>query len=565
MSDHCATWDKNGKCTACYHGYDLTNNGECFVSNKNQKPSDEGCAKWDWNGQICIECSNNWVFNHQGKCVPVSDQCNTYDRSGACVSCYDGYNLVLGECVLAPIEKPSDLGCATWNWKDKICLQCSDNWVMSNGKCVPVSDKCKTFDTNGHCVSCYAGYNNVNGRCELAPIEKVTDEGCAKWNWNEKVCLQCSNNWVFNQQGKCVPVSDQCRTFDPSGNCVTCYAGYNNVNGRCELAPIEKPSDLGCATWNWKDKICLQCSDNWVMSNGKCVPVSDKCKTFDLSGHCVSCYKGYRLVNGKCELAPVEPIKDVGCGLWNWSQQKCIRCSDNWVFNNGICVPVSDQCKTFDSTGACVSCYKGYKEMNGKCELAPIQKPTDLGCHIWDWENQICKECSNNWVFNHQGQCVTVSDQCKTFDISGACRSCYKGYNLVGGKCELAPHKMVTDIGCGKWNWDKQICLACSHRFVFNQNRQCVPVNDNCNKWNDAGACTNCYPGYLLKGDKCVLGNSLCQNTDANGACTSCYTGYIKENGNCVPISKLASLALFYSQCCPDKLAELTAKMGPAA
>ena len=565
VSDQCSEWDASGACTKCYDGYDLAL-GACVVSTRNSEPSDVGCGTWDWKNQRCLECSNNFVFNNFGVCVPVSDQCKTFDRSGACVSCYEGYNLNNGACHLAPIEKVSDVGCGTWDWAKRKCIACSNNFVFNNfGVCVPVSDQCNTFDGTGACVTCYEGYNLINGACVLAPLEKVSDLGCGTWNWAKRECIACSDNFVFNNQGVCTPVSDQCKTFDLSGACVSCYDGYNLNNGACVLAPIEKVSDEGCALWDWANRKCLTCSDNFVSINGKCTPVSDQCKTFDLSGACVSCYEGYNLNNGACELAPIEKVSDVGCGLWDWANRKCLRCSDNWVFNNnGICVPVSDQCKTFDGTGACVSCYEGYNLVQGACELAPIQEVSDVGCGLWDWKNQRCLRCSENFV-SINGKCTPVSDQCKTFNPSGACMSCYKGYNLIQGRCELAPLEKVSDLGCGKWNWDKKVCLECSHRFVFNGQGVCVPVSDNCRNWDSAGSCTDCYAGYVLNGGVCTQGNSLCETSDANGACTSCYNGYLLKNGNCIPISKLASLALYYAECCPERLAELAGNLGGPA
>jgi hypothetical protein len=93
---------------------------------------------------------------------------------------------------------------------------------------------------------------------------------------------------------------------------------------------------------------------------------------------------------------------------------------------------------------------------------------------------------------------------------------------------------------------------------VFNSQKKCVPVNDNCQQWDNSGACTSCYAGYVLNGGKCTQGNSLCQSSNSNGACTTCYSGYVLDNGSCVPISKLANLALYYSLCCPERLATLT-------
>lgn len=153
---------------------------------------------------------------------------------------------------------------------------------------------------------------------------------------------------------------------------------------------------------------------------------------------------------------------------------------------------------------------------------------------------------------------MPVSDQCNTYDLSGRCVTCYKGYNLVAGRCELAPIEKVTDLGCGQWNWDRKVCIKCSHRYVFNSQRVCVPVNDHCSEWNPSGACTSCYNGYILSNGRCSQGNSLCSTSNSDGACMTCYTGYVLSNGNCVPIAKLANLALYYSQCCPERLAELT-------
>ncbi len=92
----------------------------------------------------------------------------------------------------------------------------------------------------------------------------------------------------------------------------------------------------------------------------------------------------------------------------------------------------------------------------------------------------------------------------------------------------------------------------------MNKERKCVPVVDNCQKWDYLGVCTFCFSGYILQGSNCIQANSLCKTSNSNGACTTCYNGYILDNGNCVPISKLANLALYYSLCCPERLATLT-------
>lgn len=134
---------------------------------------------------------------------------------------------------------------------------------------------------------------------------------------------------------------------------------------------------------------------------------------------------------------------------------------------NKICVPVSDQCATHDQAGYCTSCYKGYALQYGKCVLAAVQKVNDAGCATWDWESQCCLKCSVRYYFNSQRKCVPVSDSCQTYnESSGACTSCYSGYVLNGGECQMG--------------------------------------NSLCKCSDSNGACTECYQGYLLNNGNCV-------------------------------------------------------------
>ena len=101
-----------------------------------------------------------------------------------------------------------------------------------------------------------------------------------------------------------------------------------------------------------------------------------------------------------------------------------MKCSSGWVFNaDGKCVPVSDQCKAHAENGDCTDCYKGYDLKEGKCIFSELNNahPSDLGCGLWDWDNQKCLKCSNQWVFNADGKCVPVSDQCKAHAENGDC------------------------------------------------------------------------------------------------------------------------------------------------
>ena len=154
-----------------------------------------------------------------GKCVSVSDLCATFNEGGACTSCFKGFDLVEGVCILSEVDRrlPMDLGCKTWDWDNQKCLECSHRFVMSDNSCVLVSDDCRTWDDRGLCETCYKGYELQDGICVLSRISTVTlDLGCREWDWDNQICLRCSERWVMGSQG-CIPVSDFCNTFNNDG------------------------------------------------------------------------------------------------------------------------------------------------------------------------------------------------------------------------------------------------------------------------------------------------------------------------------------------------------------
>ena len=88
----------------------------------------------------------------QNRCVPVSDQCRTFNDDGICTACYKGYELSdSGECLLSRINvnPPSDPGCAEWDWDNQICLRCAPRWIMGSNGCLPISDFCRTHNDDG--------------------------------------------------------------------------------------------------------------------------------------------------------------------------------------------------------------------------------------------------------------------------------------------------------------------------------------------------------------------------------------------------------------------------------
>lgn len=64
---------------------------------------------------------------------------------------------------------------------------------------------------------------------------------------------------------------------------------------------------------------------------------------------------------------------------------------------NGVCMPVSDLCMTFDRRfGFCLSCYPGYELNEGMCET-PILNP-DPNCG--KRTKNGCEYCNPNYFLN---------------------------------------------------------------------------------------------------------------------------------------------------------------------
>jgi len=58
------------------------------------------CHTYDPCG-VCIECPTRSILTEEHTCLKVSDQCKTWcDKTALCTSCYQGWALYKGECIL---------------------------------------------------------------------------------------------------------------------------------------------------------------------------------------------------------------------------------------------------------------------------------------------------------------------------------------------------------------------------------------------------------------------------------------------------------------------------------
>ena len=160
VSDACKEYNaENGACTACYEGDFLVER----VCIPDPRPlMNPYCAEFDEGA--CVKCSKGFYLLNN-TCTIIDPLCKTFDQEElACVECYMGYGLdAEGTCKIEAAER--DEGCS--KFKEDQCEQCSKGYYFDQDRqCVMANSLCRTFDnSNGDCLSCYAGFKLEAGVC----------------------------------------------------------------------------------------------------------------------------------------------------------------------------------------------------------------------------------------------------------------------------------------------------------------------------------------------------------------------------------------------------------------
>jgi hypothetical protein len=105
-------------------------------------------------------------LNNEGKCAQASPLCKTFDKkNGNCLSCYNGYTILNGACIISQTQDPN---CKKTNTQND-CLDCYHGYIVIKGKCIAQNPLCKGLDKNtGGCTSCWPGYTlTPDANCSL--------------------------------------------------------------------------------------------------------------------------------------------------------------------------------------------------------------------------------------------------------------------------------------------------------------------------------------------------------------------------------------------------------------
>ncbi|OMJ65974.1 hypothetical protein SteCoe_37346 [Stentor coeruleus] len=236
---------------------------------------------------------------------------------------------------------------------------------------------------------------------------------------------------------------------------------------------------------------------------------------------------------------------------------KNIPCK-NSCFGRGACVNSKCVCSagyTGDDCSEicgkhCASCN------NGVCLIC-------LKAHM-DIKDDHCI-CSNNYVLDSTGSCVSVNKACELLcgnctiasdnSIPAVCNSCtenaYKDlssgqctcndgyYDLNTYYCTKCPNLCTkcTSEGCDG-------CIANAHlnsslcecdNYYYQNFSECLKCPDNCYECSSDLNCLYCDPGYYPEEDLgCFLCNDTCKTCNNYDECTSCKSGNYLNNRDCL-------------------------------
>lgn len=187
---------------------------------------------------------------------------------------------------------------------------------------------------------------------------------------------------------------------------------------------------------------CIRCAIRYYINNqtGLCTAISGQCSSYNsVTGACEGCYPGFLFMNGECYVqvaatAAGDPNCKVPAG------NTCQTCYQGYFVSNGVCVAANPLCASIDYYGNCLSCYSGYTLMQGNCFITGA---AGVPPNCANFTNGRCVRCAQGSFFSN-GNCVTVSPLCRTYDnTTGGCTSCYDGYELRGPICIVSPPSSV--------------------------------------------------------------------------------------------------------------------------
>lgn len=322
---------------------------------------------------------------------------------------------------------------------------------------IGAQDNCKEEAASGLCTSCNENYFLQDGKCLSCGA------GFSPLPYKHGAFLACDT---------CINGCASCkgRTYE---ECYKCAKGFffNHANKSCDKC-IENCAI--CKSEKYSE--CLRCEDGYFLESSlkKCSICSEGCKIcygpyFD---GCYQCKTGYYKGATKCELCAA------GCKTCSGAEvSQCIEPMEGYYISGEQIKKCGGDCLKCDknSSDKCETCAKGFYLSNEStcekclehCELCRGYKFEECSeCELGYYKNNATKQCDN---------CIKNCKTCVSDSYTG-CLTCDDGYykDRRTQECKSCPFP----------------CLSCKNDYI----------------------CSECLPGYELRGNICMKRTGIITN-----------------------------------------------------
>ncbi|ELP91119.1 protein serine/threonine kinase, putative [Entamoeba invadens IP1] len=362
---------------------------------------------------------------------------------------------------------------------------------------------------------------------ENKTVENLISPNCIlmKSSLSKTICLECNYKTRLDD-GICVGLTSNCKTFNMNNYCVECEIGfYLDADNKC----IQNNNNCQIGDENK----CIKCDNYHVVLYGVCIS-NNKCE-WSNGINCLKCYEGE--LNTNCDTC-----SDVNC--MTCKNSECIICHDNYYLgNDGICHSTIENSIYFYNN--IVYCVDGYYINNSECNnclttnanwtKCDIEKPTKCSTNYGITESGNCESttCKEKEKMEQNGRCSETQDNC-VFTLNNKCVECIDNYTTDdSGNCILNSGNN-SQVNCKETT--KYGCARCDDKYYLIHGN-CVSCDSNCGTCLSTSTfCLSCKEGTFLSQHKCITNNNLdgvCIQFIPSGGCVKCTNGYFRSGLSC--------------------------------
>lgn len=235
--------------------------------------------------------------------------------------------------------------------------------------------------------------------------------------------------------------------------------------------------------------------------------------------------------------------------------QECEVCINNdYIVYNNICILKIEHCISYENNGQCIECEELYKVKANEniCERG------EIGCKIFDVENNKCTSCEDDYI-KIGDKCYKKVINCEQYTNNGECSQCStrfafeendrlnckeKNQFAIGYytkddeksffKCENTDTGGINQCTECSYENEELKCNKCSNDYIF--------LDDETNICQSKNECNNqkCFEideNHYYRCSKGIEDCEKCEKKEANSiTCKECKKDYRLSNNFCYPI-----------------------------